>query len=184
MNKSLLIAALFVISIPAYAENLADLIDKQIQLKAEEAKAKETANNPIFSPAGATNQPIALVATTASRDEVKIGDIQVLGIMGVGEDLKAKVRVKESQLTLMRNQTLQGGITLVSLSPNMVVFEKYETAKKGGKSYQKLLLRKEILISGAGQYAGGGRAMGINMDQSLPSPPIQPGTSVRVPALH
>jgi hypothetical protein len=141
-----LIAALLIVLVPfsVHAANLADLIEKQIERKTAEVRK----DDPVPQPA-ATQASVTTMSPSSLRDELRADDIQLYGVIGVGEALTAKLRVKDAQITRQTGQRIQGGWTLTRLTPNSATFELIRTTKVGGKAVEKTVASKEVFLSAA-----------------------------------
>ena len=87
-------------------------------------------------------------APKKSQHEITPDDIQIVGIIGVGENLKAKVIIKNAQpAAMIVGQSLQGGWVLASLTPNMAIFELRKPSKNKNQD-SVVVARRQIMISG------------------------------------
>lgn len=176
--RYILFAVLFA-SQAAVAANLAEMVEKKIEEKAAQDKAKEMGAAPL-----GVNSQAAIITSTPNktRDDVTPDDLQVIGILGVGDNLKAKVIIKNSPpISMMVGQALQGGWTLAHMTPNVVTFEKYGTSKnkKNKKPERTVMARRQIMISGNNQFR-----RPEDMATAAPSKLGTPPNLVNVPALQ
>lgn len=148
MNRVLCAVLLLATAVtaPVQARNLSEMVADQIELKDAELRAKaagpagamQAGAMPPGAPGGPA--PAAAVAPAAQAQDgasrkIDAEDIQLIGVYGVGANLKALVCVKtvcsrDSAHTLVQGQHL-GGWVLARLTPDQVVFERPH--KKGKK---------------------------------------------------
>jgi hypothetical protein len=193
LSRPLLLATcLFAILPPVHADNLAELVSRQIEAKDAEAKAKGVlpsyqgqgapaalAAMPAGMPPGQPTDPTGAILAGADND-IRADDIQLIGVYGVSDDLKALVCVKvsacsrDTALTVVKGQHLRDW-TVASLTPDVALFER---PRKGrGKKAQPE--RREIYLSTgvapvSGASLGAGLAGQSVQRGAMPTPLVLP----------
>ena len=125
----------------AGAETLGDLVTRSIESKAAENNATKGL------PPGAPALTLPATAVTATPpmappdlkkpEGLRADDIQVYGVIGVGDALRAKVRFKsEAVLQVSKGQSIQGW-TVASITPDTVIFERHPS--KARRPEQKVV---------------------------------------------
>ncbi len=186
-----LLAATCVLVPPAHADNLATLVARQIEARDAEAKAKGSSpgSSPILPGQGAPAPMAAMPTGTppgsptdptgailAGANDIRADDLQLIGVYGVGEDLKALVCVKvsacgrDTALTVVTGQRLRDW-TVTRLTPDVALFER----PRKGAGKKALPERREIYLSaGAGAVPGTGQAGQMAGRGGMTPPPVMP----------
>lgn len=188
-----LLAATCVFVPPAHADNLAELVARQIEARDADAKAKGSLPT---SPGQGAPAPMAAMpagtppvlptdptgAILAGTNDIRADDLQLIGVYGVGDDLKALVCVKvsacgrDTALTVVTGQRLRDW-TVTRLTPDVALFER----PRKGAGKKVLPERREIYLSagagavpGAGQTAQAGQTGQMAARGGMPPPPVMP----------
>jgi hypothetical protein len=192
LSRPLLLATCLFAIFPAYADNLAELVSRQIEAKDAEAKAKGAllpsgqgaptalAAMPAGTPPGQPTDPTGAILAGADND-IRADDIQLIGVYGVSDDLKALVCLKvpacsrDTALTVVKGQHLRDW-TVASLTPDVALFER---PRKGrGKKAQPE--RREIYLStGVAPVYGASLAGQPAQRGAMPTPLVLPPQPVR-----
>lgn len=157
-----LAASVAVMATAAHADNLAELVARQIEAKDAEARAKaaptqggqaQPAPTPIAAMPAGTPQgmpPESSGTFLSGGGDIRADDIQLIGVYGIGPALKALVCVRavacnrDSAVTLTKGQRIKDW-ELAALTPDHVSFER--PRKGSGKKAPPE--RREVYLSAA-----------------------------------